>query len=238
MDCGSCALTIESALARLPDVCRAQVDFTTETLDIEGTVSREAVARSLENLGYRLVDAGAPGEDVRAAPPAQGFGQRLWGQPALRVAVFASAAAGLVAAIDAAAPGQLSAFIVPAALSAAVLVTTAPLALKGLRALWHGRRITIELLMTIAAVGALSIGEYWEALTVVVLFTFGEVLEGLSAERARSTLRSLLALQPQTATLLRPHAGGHGHGHDKRRTGRVPCALPRRSRGGKCGPAG
>src|SRR6202008_1822431 len=53
------------------------------------------------------------------------------------------------------------------------------------------------------------------------LFTFGEGLEGFSASRARDSLRSLLALQPQTANLLRKsaasrhdHEHDHGHGHD------------------------
>ncbi len=45
-----------------------------------------------------------------------------------------------------------------------------------------------------------------------MLFTFGEALENLSAERARSSLRALLALQPDNATVLRPHTGVHdGH---------------------------
>ena len=114
--------------------------------------------------------------------------------------------------------GMVPGWLVPVALTVAVIVAATPVALQGLRALLFGRRITIDLLMTIAAIGALAIGEYWEALAVMVLFTFGEALESLSAERARASLRSLLALQPDTATVLRSpaHRGcdGHCHGHD------------------------
>ncbi|MFO1206376.1 MAG: cation-translocating P-type ATPase [Burkholderiales bacterium] len=210
MDCGSCALTIESALARLPGMRRVQVDFTTESLECEGTAPRAAIAQVLEKLGFRLVDGDMARDAAGRAPPAEpDLIRRLWAQRPLRVALSATAAAGLVTTIDAAAPGTLPAAAAPVVLTAAVIVATAPIGAKGLRALWHGRRVTIDLLMTIAAVGALTIGERWEALTVVVLFTIGEVLEGLSAERARASLRSLLALQPETATLLRPHAATH-----------------------------
>lgn len=221
MDCGSCALTIESALARLPGVRRVKVDFTSESLEVEGTVRGDAVADALGKLGFRLVDTDEARVAGGSTPPTDpGLCRRLLRQRRLRVSLVATASAGLVTAIDAAAPGSLSAIVVPAVLIAAVIAAVAPIALKGLLALWHGRRVTIDLLITIAAVGALAIGERWEALTVVVLFTVGEALEGFSAERARASLRNLLALQPDTATRLRPHHAEHGneHGHAEERS--------------------
>ena len=56
MDCGSCALTIEDGLRQLPGALRVSVDFTTETLTIEGAVSRESVAQRVRQLGYRLAE--------------------------------------------------------------------------------------------------------------------------------------------------------------------------------------
>ena len=61
MDCGSCALSIEDGLRQLPGARRVSVDFTTETLEIEGTVSLEAVERRLRQLGYALADGPALG---------------------------------------------------------------------------------------------------------------------------------------------------------------------------------
>ena len=221
MDCGSCALTIESALARLDGVRRAQVDFTTETLEVEGRTTPEAVAAAVARLGYRIAEASSAAVAAPAGQSSPGTLRRLWSQDTLRLAIGAAAIAAAIVLLASLAPGALPAWLVPVALAAAVVVATAPIAVKGLRALVFGRRVTIDLLMTIAAVGALAIGEYWEALAVVVLFTFGEALESLSAERARASLRGLLALQPDNATVLRQHAGGHddrdhggGHGHD------------------------
>ena len=56
--------------------------------------------------------------------------------------------------------------------------------------------------MAIACFGALGIGETGEAVTVILLFMLGEALEAYSAERARDSLRSLMALQPQEACVL------------------------------------
>ena len=70
--------------------------------------------------------------------------------------------------------------------------------------------------MTVAALGALCIGEMGEAATVVLLFTFGEGLERFSATRARESLKSLMSLQPEMATVIRAHAAGaHGDAHDE-----------------------
>jgi Zn2+/Cd2+-exporting ATPase len=71
---------------------------------------------------------------------------------------------------------------------------------------WFGlrqRHVTIELLVTIAAVGALFIGEYWEAAAVTFLFLFGAYLEAHTLGRTRQVLAGLLELAPTTALLLR-----------------------------------
>jgi cation transport ATPase len=60
---------------------------------------------------------------------------------------------------------------------------------------------TIEMLMTIAAVGALFIGAAEEAALVVFLFAVGEVLEGVAADRARASIRALADLVPKSALL-------------------------------------
>ena len=60
----------------------------------------------------------------------------------------------------------------------------------------------INLLMTIAAIGALILGEYLEAALVIFLFAIGEALEGYTADRARDSLRSLIALKPPTANRI------------------------------------
>ncbi len=71
---------------------------------------------------------------------------------------------------------------------------------------WHSlrvRHISIELLVTIAASGALIIGEYWEAAAVTFLFILGAYLEARTLGQTRKVLQSLLELAPTTALVLR-----------------------------------
>lgn len=84
----------------------------------------------------------------------------------------------------------------------AALVAGYDIALRAWHALLN-RHISIELLVTIAAIGALIIGEYWEAAAVTFLFMLGAYLEARTLDRTRQTLQSLLNLAPTTAIVLR-----------------------------------
>ena len=97
-------------------------------------------------------------------------------------------------------PGTVS----PWVFVAACLLGVAPVARRAVAALRAGMPFTIEMLMTIAATGALFIGAAEEAALVVFLFAVGEVLEGVAADRARASIRALGDLVPKTALLVEP----------------------------------
>ena len=64
-------------------------------------------------------------------------------------------------------------------------------------------RPDMNLLMTIAVVGAVGIGEWFEAAVVTFLFSLSLALESWSVNRARRAVEALLAIAPPTARLLR-----------------------------------
>ncbi|MCA9971646.1 MAG: heavy metal translocating P-type ATPase, partial [Anaerolineales bacterium] len=110
---------------------------------------------------------------------------------------------------------------------AAMAVAGYPIARSAWRTLRINREININLLMTIAAVGAVIIGAYTEAGLVMVLFALGEALEGYTAAKARDAIRGLTALAPAEATVLRPCIDCAGHlGQDGYSGGPCPfCGL-------------
>ncbi|MGM9922109.1 MAG: heavy metal translocating P-type ATPase, partial [Bhargavaea sp.] len=77
-----------------------------------------------------------------------------------------------------------------------------PIALKALQAL-RMKAFSIELLVTIAVVGALFIGEYVESAAVTFLFLFGAYLEARTLEKTRKSLKDLIDMAPQEATVMR-----------------------------------
>lgn len=85
----------------------------------------------------------------------------------------------------------------------ALLLALWPVARSGLNALRSRRAFNVNLLMTIAALGAIAIGEFLEAAVVIVLFSLGEALEGYTMGRTRASLRSLMQLAPPQALRLR-----------------------------------
>ncbi|MBY7142043.1 cation-translocating P-type ATPase [Virgibacillus sp. NKC19-3] len=64
------------------------------------------------------------------------------------------------------------------------------------------KAFSIELLVTIAVIGALSIGEYVESAAVTFLFLFGAYLEARTLEKTRSSLQTLMGMAPMEATVL------------------------------------
>ena len=84
----------------------------------------------------------------------------------------------------------------------AYLLVGADVLLAALRNVFHGRVFDEEFLMAIATVGAFVIGEYPEAVFVMLFFRVGELFEGLATRRARGALASLSALVPDTARVL------------------------------------
>ncbi len=80
----------------------------------------------------------------------------------------------------------------------------------GWQTLWHGLKAllklnfrSINLLMTIAVVGAFYLGEYEEAAVVIVLFSLGERLESFGIQSSKSALQALVDRTPKTASIKR-----------------------------------
>ena len=89
-----------------------------------------------------------------------------------------------------------------AALIAASVIAGAPIAKRAMAALRY-RTFSIDLLVTIAVIGALIIGEYVESGVVAFLFLFGAWLEQRSLERTRTSIRELVDAAPTTARIRR-----------------------------------
>lgn len=87
-------------------------------------------------------------------------------------------------------------------LFAASLIAGFPIAVRAIQAL-RFRAFSIDLLVTVAVIGALIIGEFVEAAVVSFLFLFGAWLEARSLERTRASLNELIDLAPTQATVVR-----------------------------------
>lgn len=121
-----------------------------------------------------------------------------WQQPRMQLTI-ASGAALVVAYIG----GRIFPALDLWLFGLAMLVGLVPIMRRAWAAARVGMPFSIEMLMTIAAIGAVIIGATEEAAMVVFLFLVGELLEGVAAGRARESIRGLSALVPSTAFVER-----------------------------------
>ncbi|WP_235907604.1 heavy metal translocating P-type ATPase [Siccirubricoccus phaeus] len=206
MDCPSCASKIETAVGRVDGAEDIRVNYGTQILALrldEAATPRTAIEDQVRKLGYGIalaeaprVVAGEPGAAVETETRAPA--RKPWWKGAK--ARLAAVLGGLTAA------GFAASLAVPsldhwAYLPAAVLGLWF-FGRKAIAAARAGSPFSIEMLMSIATVGAIAIGATSEAAVVVFLFTIGELLEGVAASRARAGIEALGALVPRTALLV------------------------------------
>ena len=201
MDCVSCAQKIERAVGRIPGASGVNVGVTSETLTVTLAEPDRAaeVTLAVKSLGYGIGDAGtSPGAKARHdhdhgdhAKPIEG----KWWQTSRGRRVLISGGLIAVAWLATQIAPQASFYVFFAACVAGAI----PVARRAAMAARLGSVFTIEMLMTIAVIGAVIIGATEEAALVVFLFAVGELLEGIAAGRARSGIKALAEIAPKTA---------------------------------------
>jgi Cd2+/Zn2+-exporting ATPase len=190
MDCAACARTVEKTVAALDGVSFAQVSFGAGTLVLDGDAPDDVVTAAVARAGYRARPA-----DRRAA----GSPAPFWRRDARALSVTASVALLAVAVVAslASAPRAVTEPLYLLSLA----VGGWPIARAALAAL-RRRSLDMNVLMALAAVGAVGIGAYAEGAWVLVLFAVGTGLESLALERSRLSVEALMELAPAQARVL------------------------------------
>ena len=198
LDCADCALHLEEALRRTPGVSEVSVDFTLARLRVtpkDGAGTEAAVERVTNEMGYSLRSAGHLTGEI--APV--GWQERLW----RRRRDLMTLVSGLLIAL---AVGMtllgLPTEAAAVAYVAAIVVGGFYTARGGWAALRTTHSLDMNALMTIAAVGAVFVGEWAEGAVAMFLFSLGNTLESYTMERARKAIRESMDLSPRQATLL------------------------------------
>jgi Cd2+/Zn2+-exporting ATPase len=212
MDCGGCARTIAANLQQLPGIEEATVNFASERLQVtfDPQLTREAdVINRVTALGYTVTpDVKAPtaidaaGTQPKDLPPqrANPIGWQFWLKTRRGQTVLLSGMGLLLGVI---AERLLSLPLVAQGFYAlSLIVAIAPI----IRAAWIAlklRQADMNLLMTLAAVGAAILGQWFQGALVIFLFGLGTTLQNFALSRTRNAIRDLMDLAPATATVKR-----------------------------------
>jgi Cd2+/Zn2+-exporting ATPase len=189
MDCGECARRIDRAVGQMPGVERISTSFAGSRLSVDydpGVQSRQAICARVRGLGYGVrheSDAAEPDASTRR-----------------KIAPVAAAVALLVAGALAAHFGPKS--LATAAFAASILAGGWSVFRGAVASLRAGLTMDINVLMSIAVIGAAAIGQWEEGAAVLCLYAIGEWLEGYTVDRTRGSIRALLALAPPVSRVV------------------------------------
>ncbi|GGN96999.1 heavy metal translocating P-type ATPase [Haloarcula pellucida] len=221
MDCSSCATTVGSAMTDLPGVesvdTRPGSGIAVVTYD-PGAVERETLVSAVERAGYAV--KGASDDDATDVPRSEARAS-VWRSARAKktavggvlLAVGLVAEFGLapipVATVGPVGPVGLVEFVLADLLFLGAVAAAGQEILRGGVVAARQRNLGIDFLMSAAIVGAITaslVGDetlYVEAATLAVLFSIAELLEGYAMDRARNSLRELVDLAPDEATVVR-----------------------------------
>ncbi|MEH1994743.1 heavy metal translocating P-type ATPase [Nostoc sp.] len=215
MDCGSCAKTVEVGLQQIAGVLEVSVSFATERMQVSydpQQVNEQTISDRVRILGYTFEQIGeisshqhthSRDHDNSVSKPTQKRDPASWkfwinnrrGQSVILAGL--GLVLGLLTQHLA-----LPIWIARAFYGIGIVIAGYPIARAGLFEL-RLRRADMNLLMTISVIGAVILGDWFEATLVLFLFSLGTTLQVFTFGRTRNAISALMDLTPPTATVKR-----------------------------------
>ena len=188
LDCADCAAKVEKGVATMAGVKAARLDFLTARLTVEfdGKPDSTAVEKRVKSLGHTL------SSPQKTTP-------RQFNKIHLLMTIICGVftAAGII-------HNQIhdsDLLTIPLYLTA-MIAGGYHIARKGLLAI-RNLSLDMNILMSIAVIGAAIIGEWDEGAVVIFLFSVAHLLEAFSLDKARNSIRKLMDLSSKMALVRR-----------------------------------
>jgi Cd2+/Zn2+-exporting ATPase len=197
MDCPTEEALVRKAIGGLPGVVALEFDLINRILTVGHTLTNaSSIDTALSSIGMAGVPlaAGKPGPTAVAADEHQAasISKRQW------ILMTAAGIAAISAEVVAYTTGNETSITVAVLALIAIFTGGVETLKKGWIAL-KTFTLNINLLMSVAVIGAVAIGQWPEAAVVIWLFGIAEMIEVLSLDRARNAIRALMANAPETA---------------------------------------
>jgi Cd2+/Zn2+-exporting ATPase len=185
MDCSEETSLIDRSLREVDGVESVTFNLVAGTVTIQHHTSPGLLVETIRRAGFEVSQEGDSGQEKETRP--------------VRFKLASTIASGLLTGV-----GGLSVLlswgenVAIAAYLLAIVSGGAPIVRRGVIALRH-RSLDMNILMGIAVIGAVAIGEWSEGAMVIFLFSVANLLESYSLQRTRKAIRSLMTLSPAGA---------------------------------------
>ena len=202
LTCPNCSSKIEREVAALGGVNESSINLVAQTLtvDFSGDYSGDA----LDDI-TRIVHSHESGVEVEmpedTADKAEGEPENSDKSTIARLALGAAVyAAGIVLTYFF---PYVNGYITLGVLVLAYIILGADVVMRALKNILKGRVFDENFLMTISTVGAFAIGQYPEAVAVMLFYQIGELFQDMAVRRSRKSISSLMDIRPDSANVKR-----------------------------------
>lgn len=193
MDCPDCAAKLEKSISKIPGVENTQVNFGASKMTVTHSGSAAEILSTIEKMGY----SGKVNQNLRLkSEPVSFWKSNKYAKSTVIsfIMFILGFIAGKLGTPELAVNGLF--------LTGIVLGGFLP-AKNGISVLITAREFDMNLLMTIAVIGASVIGSFEEAAAVVFLFSFGNALQGYTLDKTRKSIQALMEITPNEALVRR-----------------------------------
>lgn len=195
LTCANCAAKIEKQVQQLEEVIEARINLVQQTLEVEVLTSEASgIVGQIREIVTRLEPHVKVYEDVAAAVESEeeheGV-QREVIQLGIGGILFVAAIAFPMGF-----PVKIGLFLL------SYFLIGGEVLLRAGRNILRGEIFDENFLMTIATVGAFAIGEYPEAVAVMLFYQVGELFQEMAVNRSRRSIKALMDIRPDFANLL------------------------------------
>lgn len=196
LHCANCAAKIERGIQNILGIHSASIDFVGKRLVLEYQNSADGERIIDETIdiinrieqGVEIVEKKlAHKEEVEEKSTIKLEISKLIGALAIYVAAIMFKSSEIV---------RLSLFVAAYLLAGWEVISSA------LGNLFKGQLFDENFLMTIATIGAFAIGEYPEAVAVMIFFNIGEIFQDMAVDRSRRSIKALMNIRPDHANLV------------------------------------
>ena len=199
LDCPNCSAKIEKEVGALDGITSSTVNLMKQTLTI--TVDEDR-ARTITPVIESIVHTHEPDVEVQekdetASPASEEEEEEETTRG--RIIRLAAGAVVYIAIMVFQAVHPLTDTAYLAGLIAAYLILGYDVLWQALRNITRGRIFDEHFLMSISTVGAFGIGEYPEAVAVMLFYQIGEWFQDLAVDRSRHSIAGLMDIRPDIA---------------------------------------
>ncbi len=201
LDCPNCSAKIEKEVGELAGVSSSVVNLMKQTLTIHvEPASAETIRHKIESIVHNHEPEVEVSEYIAVNNQKSENVKDDSKKMIIRLivgAVFFAMGIILGAFVKAPFPLELAFLIV------AYIILGSDVVLKAVKNIAKGRVFDENFLMSLSTIGAFMIGEYPEAVAVMLFYQVGEFFQDLSVKRSRKSIAALMDIRPDFATVNR-----------------------------------